>query len=117
MKYVLLIFLALQVSTCNKKVKPTDKKTYTDFGTCYTDLETTGKLENCKGKIIKINEKFWAIQPENNEKERYGICQIPEELKKENLNVIFSGEIKKIAPNVRYAASPFIIKELIVVDK
>jgi hypothetical protein len=117
MKYFLLIFLAFQVSTCNKKVKPSDKKTYTDFGTCYNDLETTGKLDKCKGKIIKINDELWAIQPENNETQRYGICQIPEELKKENLNIIFSGEIKKIAPNVRYAAGPFTIKELKVVDK
>ena len=117
MKIFLLIVLILQLNTCHNKKNIADKKIYTEFGTCYKELETTGTLENCKGKIKKINEELWVIQPENNESMRYGICQIPEELKKDSLNVIFSGEIKKIAPNVRYAASPFVIKELIVVDK
>ena len=117
MKIVLLIFLAVQLTTCNKNIKSSDKKIYTEFGTCYTELETTGKVEQGKGKVIKINDELWAIQPESSKTMRYGICQIPEDLKKDNLSVIFSGEIKKIDPNIRYAASPFVIKELVVVEK
>jgi len=112
-----MILLAFQNNTCQKKKSSANKDSYTDFGTCYNDRETTKTLENCKGKIIKVSEEVWAIQPEGSETMRYGICQLPEELKKENLNVIFSGEIKKIAPNERFAASPFNLKELKVVEK
>jgi len=111
----ILMVMVLQLNTCHKKKSSAYKDTYTDFGTCYNDRETIKVLDNIKGKIIKVTDNLWAIQPDE-KASRLGICQIPEELKKENLLVIFSGEIKKIAPNEKFAASPFQIKELKVID-
>jgi hypothetical protein len=119
----IIVVFVLQLSTCNKKSKNTDnskianQEVYTDFGDCYNDRETTKVIENSKGKIIKVNDNVWAIQPVDNSSQRYGICQLPEILKKENLSVTFNGEVKKINPNERLAASPFNLKELKIVEK
>lgn len=115
MKIIILIVLLLQISNCQKKKSITFKNI--DFGDCYNNRETIKVIENIKGKIIKVNDNLWAIQPDGNETQRYGVCQFPEELKKENLNIIFSADIKKIAPNERFAASPINIKELKITDK
>ena len=114
MKIIVLLILVLQLSTCSKNVKKDNVKIYKEFGTCFQDLETESVLENCKGKIVKVNDELWVIQPDSNTVKRLAICQIPDELKNNDLNIVFSGEIKKIAPNIRYAATPFVIKEIIV---
>lgn len=112
----LLLFLVIQQNACNKQKSISQKNIYTDFGSCYDERETVKVLENCKGKIIKISDNLWAIQPEDTEIRRLGICQMHEELKKENLQIIFTGEIKKVAATERFAANPFKIKELIIAD-
>ncbi|MBI5218805.1 MAG: hypothetical protein HY958_07740 [Bacteroidia bacterium] len=113
----LLIILFAQAGSCQNNKKNDFKEKYTNFGACYNDRETIQNIENKNGKIIKINDNIWAIRPDNNTNMRYALCEIPEELKKENLDVIFSGEIKKIAAYERMAATPFHMKELKVVEK
>ena len=112
---ILLVFI-VQLSNCSKGIK-NKNKIFNEFGTCHNDLKTTSVIEKGKGKIIKVSDELWAIVPEGQENMRYGICQIPEVLKIDNLEVIYSGDIKEITPNVRYAASPFVLKELEVIDK
>lgn len=111
---LLLIIIVLPLICFAQKEKKVKKQTtFTEFGTCYDSRETTGTIESSTGKIIKVNDQIWAVQPDNSNT-RYGLCEIPDKLKVENLKIKFSGEIKKIAPNERMAASPFKMKTITI---
>ncbi|HBX52117.1 MAG TPA: hypothetical protein DEH02_13725 [Bacteroidales bacterium] len=112
--FTIAILLSVSVSGCfaQQETKSKNKMKY-NFGTCHDERETVKKIENIKGAIIKINDALWALKPDG-ENVRYGLCEIPEELKKENMSITFSGEVKKINPNERMAAAPFKVTSLTI---
>lgn len=114
--YLILLILILPVTCFAQKEKKVKKQTiFTTFGTCYDSRETISAIDSAKGKIIKVNDQIWAVQPDNSNT-RYGLCEIPDQLKFENLKIKFSGEIKKIAPNERMAAAPFKMKSITILE-
>ncbi len=112
-KYFLIVFFAVPIICFSQKDKK--QKTYTEFGTCWDSRETVHTIESCNGMIIKISDQLWAVQPDNSNS-RYGLCEIPEKLKSDKLKIIFSGEVKKIAPNERMAATPCKMKSITIIE-
>ncbi len=104
-------FLLLYTSACSQKTLPE----FTQFGDCHDQRETESVLKDCKGKVLKINEDMWALVPDNAPDTRYGVCEMPAELKVDQLRVVFSGQVKKIAPYERLFATPIVITSLKVV--
>ncbi len=111
---IIAIVFSISISGCfaQKETKTKNKMKY-NFGNCHDDRETVKTIEKIKGSVIKINDALWALKPDG-ENVRYGLCEIPEELKKENMAVEFSGEVKKINANERMAAAPFKVTSLTV---
>ena len=104
-------FLLLCTNACSQKSFPE----FTQFGDCNDQRETVSILKDCKGKVLKINEEMWALVPDNAPDTRYGVCEMPAELKVDQLGVVFSGQVKKIAPYERLFATPIVVTSLRVI--
>lgn len=115
MKILLIITLIISSLSCSifhKKPKA-EAKEYKQFTDCNAERKNVNEIKNQKGSIKKLNETSWYIQPENGG--RYQICDIPSELKVEDLKIEFSGFVKEIKPNEKWSSTPFFLIELKVV--
>lgn len=109
--FTLYIVLLLCANACSQQSFPE----YTQFGNCHDQRETTSVLKDCKGKIFKVNDDIWTLVPDDAPDARYGVCEMPAALKTDQLKVIFSGQVKKIMPYERLAATPMVVTKLKVV--
>ena len=72
------------------------------------ERRTVGYLKNQVGQIILIMNYFYAIENEDNQTyQRVVPNNLPQELKKDGLRIIYSGEIQEIYPYERRAGHPF----------
>jgi hypothetical protein len=108
---VVTAFLLFCTNACSQKTIPE----FTQFGDCHDQRETVSVLKDCKGKVLKINEEMWALVPDDTPDTRYGVCEMPAELKVDQLKVVFSGQVKKIAPYERLFATPIVVTSLRVI--
>ncbi|HEY9872516.1 MAG TPA: hypothetical protein V6D12_03735 [Candidatus Obscuribacterales bacterium] len=72
----------------------------------YDDRKTVNTVKNQKGKIT-LSGGIYVLVTEGTNSIRLGACNLPDAFKKEGQSVLFSGEVKEIYPNERWAATPF----------
>ena len=82
---------------------------------CWFDDRKTVKIMKNRVGIIKDGSILTEDNLTNFES-RLSLCSLPEEFRKDGLKIIFSGEIKEIYPNERWAATPFKITDFEVVE-
>jgi len=71
------------------------------------ERRTIRYLKNQVGRIELIMGKFYAINNEDNQTyQRVTLQNLPEELKKDGLTIIYSGEVKEIYPYERRVGHP-----------
>ena len=77
-----------------------------DSDCTYGNRRTVDTVKNQKGKVMLIGGVY-TILTEGNNGIRFGACNLTDALKKDGQAVLFSGEVKEIYPNERWAATPF----------
>ncbi|MEM7716150.1 MAG: hypothetical protein AAF349_21680 [Cyanobacteria bacterium P01_A01_bin.68] len=82
---------------------------------CWFDDRKTVKIIKNRVGIIKDSSILTEDNPTNFES-RLSLCSLPEQFRKDGLKIIFSGEIKEIYPNERWAATPLKITDFEVVE-
>ncbi|MEO1432761.1 MAG: hypothetical protein AAFV71_27585 [Cyanobacteria bacterium J06633_8] len=88
-----------ELGLIGKKVENTSK-------CAFDDRKTVGTVENKVGRIQRIHDKLYIIIAEDNSG-RFAPCNLPDKFKKDGLKIRFSGDIKEIYPNERWAATLF----------
>ncbi|MBD1890889.1 hypothetical protein [Coleofasciculus sp. FACHB-SPT9] len=74
--------------------------------TCtYDDRKTVETVKDKKGKVTLVGETY-VIVTEGQNGIRYATCNLPDSFKAEGKAITFSGEVKEIYPNERWAATP-----------
>ena len=110
-------------------VRPWDAKTREELGElglignkikntskcAFDSRKTVETVENQVGRIQRIHDKLYIIVTEDN-RGRFAPCNFPNKFKKDGLRIVFSGEIKEIYPNERWAATLFKLTDYKVVD-
>ena len=82
---------------------------------CWFDDRKTVKIINYRVGIIKGGRILTEDNPTNFES-RLSLCSLPEKFRKDGIKIIFSGEIKEIYPNERWAATPLKITDFDIVE-
>ena len=80
------------------------------------ERRTVGYLKNQVGRTILIMNSFYVIENEDNQTQRVAPDNLPQELKKDGLRIIYSGEVKEIYPYERRAGHPFKITDFKVIE-
>ncbi|MDY6901103.1 MAG: hypothetical protein SWZ49_23930 [Cyanobacteriota bacterium] len=91
------------------------KKVKKDSKCAFDSRKTVDTVENQLGTVRRIHDKLYIIISEDN-RSRFAPCNLPNEFKKEGLKIRFSGDVKEIYPNERWAATLFKLSDYKVVD-
>ncbi|MBK9257433.1 MAG: hypothetical protein IPM42_18370 [Saprospiraceae bacterium] len=77
---------------------------------CFPDRKTQQSVEDRTGKVILIGDTFLI----ENQKEniRYAPCNLPDNLKTEQLTLLFSADLKEIYPNERWMGEPTVLTKV-----
>ncbi|MBV6625952.1 MAG: hypothetical protein KI793_23975 [Rivularia sp. (in: Bacteria)] len=97
-----------ELGLIGKKVEKTSK-------CAFDDRKTVGTVKNKVGTVRRIHDKLYIIISEDN-RSRFAPCNLPDEFKREGLKIRFSGDIKEIYPNERWAATLFKLTDYKVAD-
>lgn len=81
----------------------------------FDNRKTVETVENKVGTVRRIHDKLYIIISEDN-RSRFAPCNLPDEFKKDGLRIVFSGDVKEIYPNERWAATLFKLTDYKVVD-
>ena len=75
----------------------------------FDSRNTIGQIKEEKGVITRFSpeDETYFITPTNPDLPRLSPCNLPAEFQQDGLQVTFSGEIKEVYPNERWAAQPF----------
>jgi len=82
------------------------KKVKKDSKCAFDSRKTVDTVEKQVGTVRRIHDKLYIIISEDN-RSRFAPCNLPNKFKKEGLKIIYSGEVKEIYPNERWAATLF----------
>ena len=74
--------------------------------------EDSRTVTDVPGRVVRVMDDRWALQPENDEGTRYAPDELPEEFRIDGLAVVFSGEIGEIPPNVRMYGTPLRLTDI-----
>ncbi|AFY56114.1 hypothetical protein Riv7116_3665 [Rivularia sp. PCC 7116] len=91
------------------------KKVKKDSKCAFDSRKTVDTVENKVGKVRRIHDRLYIIVSEEN-RSRFAPCNFPDELKKDGLMIRFSGDVKEIYPNERWAATLFKLSDYKVLD-
>ncbi len=97
-----------ELGLIGKKVEKTSK-------CAFDNRKTVDTVENQVGTVRRIHDKLYIIISEDN-RSRFAPCNLPDEFKKEGLKIRFSGDVKEIYPNERWAATLFKLTDYKAVD-
>ncbi|MEL6459061.1 MAG: hypothetical protein AAFQ91_12505 [Cyanobacteria bacterium J06621_15] len=81
----------------------------------FDSRKTVDTVEKQIGTVRRIHDKLYIIISEDN-RSRFAPCNLPDEFKKEGLKIRFSGDVKEIYPNERWAATLFKLSDYKVLD-
>lgn len=81
----------------------------------YDSRKTVETVENQVGTIKRIHDKLYIIVTEDNTG-RFAPCNLADKFKQDGLKILFSGDVKEIYPNERWAATLFKLSDYKVVD-
>lgn len=100
--YPSILFLGLFLATtCHVFTKADD---------CHSDRKTTETIKDQSGTILELGDDLWVIALNNSANNtRYSPCNLTDEWKVSNKMITFSGKVKEIYPNERWAGTPFVI--------
>lgn len=68
--------------------------------------EPGAELVEVEGRVQQIGEQGWALVPDGVPGTRYAVDDLPPELREDGLEVVFSGVLGEIPPNVRLWGTP-----------
>ncbi|BAY82583.1 hypothetical protein NIES267_20650 [Calothrix parasitica NIES-267] len=91
------------------------KKVKKDSKCAFDSRKTVDTVKNQVGKIRKIHDRLYIIVSKDNG--RFAPCNLSDEFKKDGLMIRFSGDVKEIYPNERWAATLFKLSDYKVVDE
>ncbi len=91
------------------------KKTKNNSKCAFDSRKTVETVENQVGRIQRIHDKLYIIVTEDN-RGRFAPCNLPDKFKQDGLRIVFSGDIKEIYPNERWAATLFKLTDYQVVN-
>ncbi len=91
--------------------KPTNVSQYS-----FDSRKTVETVENRIGTVKRIHDKLYIIVTEDNNG-RFAPYNLPDQLKKDGLMLLFNGEVKEIYKNERWAATPFKLNDYKVVNR
>ncbi len=104
-----LVFLCLFVfaGSCSTNI-PVMVENSISAENCYTNRKVRKTISNFDGEIILMMDTYVFSTPDKSI--RYGMCPMPEALKKEGLKLSISGDVMEIFPNERRFATPFVLR-------
>jgi hypothetical protein len=82
------------------------KKVAKNSKCAFDSRKTVDTVKNQVGTVRRIHDKLYIIVTENG-RGRFAPCNFPNEFKKDGLKIQFSGDIKEVYPNERWAATLF----------
>ncbi len=97
-----------ELGLIGKKIENTSK-------CAFDSRKTVGTVENKVGRIQRIHDKLYIIVTEDGSG-RFAPCNLPNKFKKDGLKIRFSGEVKEIYPNERWAATLFKLSDYKLVN-
>ncbi|MEM6402973.1 MAG: hypothetical protein AAF757_22555 [Cyanobacteria bacterium P01_D01_bin.116] len=97
-----------ELGLIGKKIKKNSK-------CAFDSRKTVDTVENQVGTVRRIHDRLYIIVSEDN-RSRFAPCNLPNKFKKEGLKIIYSGEVKEIYPNERWAATLFKLTDYKLVD-
>lgn len=92
------------------------KKVENNSKCVYDERKTVETVKDSIGTVRRIHDKLYIIITEDN-KSRFAPCNLPDKFKKEGLKIRFSGDVKEIYPNERWAATLFKLTDYKVMDE
>ena len=130
---ILICCLTAMSSSCNNKTKQMgdeikeEQKSDITTETQDSEMTTQNMKEDCHGvrkTIRKVKDKEGEILMIGNNvtisippgTERYKVCEVSEEIKKDGIKVKFSGEILETFPNERLMGTPARLTEITKID-
>lgn len=102
----LTLFLLVLVS-CSRSVKK-ENQAIVLTQDCYADRAVEEQVTNTLGITLKWQD-IWLLESED-KNYRWQPCDLPSQLQKDGLKVVFSGEIMRIFPGERRVATPIQLK-------
>lgn len=91
------------------------KKVVKSSKCAFDSRKTVDTVKNQIGKVRKIHDRLYIIVSKDIGG-RFAPCNLPDEFKKDGLMIRFSGDIKEIYPNERWAATLFKLTDYKAVD-
>jgi hypothetical protein len=104
--YLILVLSTMVFTSCNKEDDTIEAMSCSQYGSI---IESKSKIN---GRVYKVAD-FWIIDVIGNDKIiRCLPCNLPDELKIENMNIVIDAHFYQIPPNVRMAGQPIEITQL-----
>lgn len=103
MKKIVLGLVVLIIASC----KETTQQEVTPYADCISQ-QVVRELTTVTGKIEKVAE-FYVIQTSEH---RYSLCNLPQNLKVNGIEVVFDGQEMAIPANVRLIGTPVLITNI-----
>lgn len=91
------------------------KKVAKNSKCAFDNRKTVDTVKNQVGKVRKIHDRLYIIVSKDI-RGRFAPCNLPDEFKKDGLMIRFSGDVKEIYPNERWAATLFKLSDYKVVN-
>lgn len=84
------------------------------FRSATTTAAQTQELTDVHGVIEAVNERngWYGIVPDGDRGTRYAPDRLPDEFKKDDVRVVFSGRVGRIDPNVRLWGIPLTLTNI-----
>ena len=96
-----------ELGLIGKKVEKTSK-------CAFDSRKTVDNVKNQVGKVRRIHDRLYIIVSKDNG--RFAPCNLSDEFKKDGLMIRFSGDVKEIYPNERWAATLFKLSDYKLVN-
>lgn len=85
-----------------------------DRNDCLPERKVTSRLNNVKGITVEISDMILIEAVDK--RARYIFCNIPGQINKSGINVLFEADIKEVSPNELWMGSPGVLKNIKILD-
>lgn len=85
-----------------------------DRNDCLPERKVTSRLNNVKGITVEILDMILIEAVDK--RARHIFCNIPGQINKSGINVLFEADIKEVSPNELWMGSPGVLKNIKILD-